>query len=485
MRASGLNETMEGRELIRFVVGSRGALHGEQTIPAHAALAAAVQRGFDSRMMRRIPFFAASVLSVVAFGCGGSDSPAQSTGATSGTSTTSSGGVGGSGGAGGSGGSAAGTGGSDFVVGAHPKAPQVVNLGGPVLKTPKLIAITYDEDVNQGEIDKFATELAASSYWAATTSEYGVGPLTIGAPIHITTPAPKTITDAAFTQQLKTNLSGANPAWGKADANAVYTFVLPEGSTIDSGGVCCDGGYDAYHDELAVAGTTVAYSVVCTCPGFDGPGINTLGSVTTALSHETIEAVTDPFVQSKPAFGATADADIGWSQVTEGELADMCEFDADQYLTPADMHYLVQRSWSNAAAAAGKDPCVLPSIPADVYFNSAPVMTDTVNADWYFGTVKATGVKIPIGQTKTIDVQLWSDAPTSGPWQVAAYDYGEAYNGKPNLKLTFDKTSGNNGDVLKLTIQVLQADPDFASEPFYLESTLGNASNIWMGVVGQ
>ena len=438
-------------------------------------------------MKRSVPFLAASVLSVVAFGCGGSDSPAQSTGTTTGGTggTTSTGGVGGSGGAGGSVASATGTGGSDVVMGPHPEAPQVVNLGGSVLKTPKVIAITYDEDVNQGEIDKFMKELAASTYWAATTSEYGVGPLTIGAPIHLAGPAPKTTTDMAFLQQLKNNITGANPAWGTADASAVYTYVLPEGSTIDSGGVCCDGSYDAYHDELDVGGTTVAYSIVCTCPGFDGPMINTLGSVTTALSHEVIEAVTDPFVQSDPAYGATADADIAWSQISEGEVADMCEFDGDQYLTPADMHYVVQRSWSNAAAAAGKDPCVLPSIPANVYFNSAPVMTDTVSADWYFGPVKAKGVKIPIGGTKTIDVQLWSDGPTSGPWQVAAYDYGDAYFGKPNLKLVFDKTSGNNGDVLKLTITVLKADVNFASEPFYLESTLGSASNIWMGVVGQ
>ncbi len=435
-------------------------------------------------MKRLVPGLAASVISLVAFGCGGSDSPAQSTGTSAG-STSGSASTGGEGGSGGAGGASTGsTGGSDFAVGPHAPAPQVVNLGGPVLKTPKIIAITYNEDANQAELDKFTTELAASSYWAATTSEYGVGPLTVGAPIHLATAAPKTTTDADFLAQINANLSGPNPAWGAADPNVVYTFVLPEGSTIDSGGVCCSG-YDAYHDETKVGATKVAYAIVCTCPGFDGPGISTLGSLTTALSHEIVEAVTDPYVQTKAAFGATADADVAWSQVTEGELADMCEFDADQYLQPADMHYQVQRSWSNAAAAAGKDPCVPPSIPADVYFNSSPVMTDTVNATWYNGAVKATGVKIAVGATKTVDVQLWSTGATPGPWDVAAVDYGDAYNGKANLQLTFDKTSGNNGDVLHLTIKVLQADPNFASEPFWIESTLGNASNIWMGVVGQ
>ena len=433
-------------------------------------------------MKRRIACVATSLLSLAASGCGGEGSPTQAAGTSA--ASTSSGGVGGGGGAGG-GESTSSTGGSDFVPGAHPSAPRVQNLGGPVLKTPKIVTITYNEDVNQGELDKFAKELAASAYWAATTSEYGVGPLTVGAPIHIATPAPKAATDAQFLQQIQDNLGGANPAWGKADPNVVYTFVLPEGATIDSGGVCCSGGYDAYHDETKVGTTKIAYAIVCTCPGFDGPGISTLGSITTALSHEIIEAVTDPYPNSKAAFGATADADIAWSQISEGEVADMCELDADQYLQPADMHYLVQRSWSNAAAAAGKDPCVPPSTPPDVYFNSAVLMTDTVNADWNNGTVKATGVKIAVGQSKTIDVQLWSVGPTTGPWDVKAYDYGEAYGGTPNLQLTFDKTSGSNGDTLKLTIKVLKADPSFASEPFWIESTLGNASNIWMGLAGQ
>jgi hypothetical protein len=433
-------------------------------------------------MKRRIACVATSLLSLAAFGCGGSDSPAQATG-TSAATSTSTGGEGGSGGAGG--GSTSSTGGSDFVPGPHAAAPQVESLGGPVLKTPKIVTITYNEDVNQGDLDKFATELAASTYWAATTSEYGVGPLTVGTPIHIATAAPKVATDAEFQQQIQDNLGGANPAWGKADPNVIYTFVLPEGATIDSGGVCCSGGYDAYHDEAKVGATKIAYAIVCTCPGFDGPGVSTLGSITTALSHEIIEAVTDPYPNTAGAFGTTADADIAWSQISEGEVADMCEFDADQYLQPADMHYLVQRSWSNAAAAAGKDPCVPPSTPPDVYFNSAPLMTDTVSATWYFGTVKATGVKIPVGQSKTIDVQLWSVGPTTGPWTVAAYDYSEAYGGSPNLKLTFDKTTGSNGDTLKLTIQVLKKDADFASEPFWIESTLGNASNIWMGLAGQ
>ena len=450
-------------------------------------------------MRLRFTCITASLVSLVALavsGCGSSDSPEQSTATSSGDAatstgatastgtamTTGSGGEGGGGGTGVGGGGEGGDGGNAFVPAPHPAAPQVETLGGPVLKTPKVIAFTYNSDVNQGDVDKFNVELAASSYWPAVTSEYGVGALTVGTPVHLPEAAPAKTTDAAVVKKLKANLSGANPVWGAPDPSAIYAFVFPEGSNVD-GGCCSD--FGGYHDETSVAGTKVAYAILCTCPGFDGPGFTTLESLTTALSHEIVEAATDPFPQTDPAFTKTGDADIAWSLITQGELGDMCEFDADQYLTPADMHYVVQRSWSNLAAAAGKDPCVLASTPPDVYFNSVPVVSDTLSATWYFGALQTTGVKIPLGQTKTIDVQLFSNAPTSGPWHVAAYDYNEVYGGAPNLQMSFNTETGSNGDVLKLTIKVLKKDADFGVSPFYIESTLGNASNLWMGVVGQ
>jgi hypothetical protein len=454
-----------------------------------------------------------SLVALILGGCGSSDSPDGSTGASSSTSDASSsasGGTGsgttgssssassGSGGQGGGGtgggsatttttttGSSSGTGtggGLGFVPAPHPPAPQVVTLGGPVLTTPRVIAFTYNSDVNQGDVDTFTTQLAASTYWPAIASEYGVGALTVGTPVHLTGAAPTSTTDAAVVKKLQTNLSGANPVWGAPDPMAIYAFVFPEGSNVDSG--CCTD-FGGYHDETTVGNTKVAYAILCTCPGFDGPGFTTLESLTTALSHEIIEAATDPFPQTDPAFTMTDDANISWSLITQGEVGDMCEFDADQYLKPADMNYIVQRSWSNAAAAAGKDPCVLESTPPDVYFNSVPVVSDTLNATWYFGPVVTKGVKIPLGQTRTIDVQLFSDAPMPGPWTVAVYDYNEIYGGTPNLQMSFNTTTGSNGDVLKLTIKALKKDANFGVSPFYIESTLGNASNLWMGVVGQ
>ena len=57
-------------------------------------------------------------------------------------------------------------------------------------------------------------------------------------------------------------------------------------------------------------------------------------------------------------------------------------------------------------------------------------------AHWLGGPVIHTpGVKIPVGGSKTIDVTLFSDAPTTGPWRVIAYDGNYLAGGSAELSL--------------------------------------------------
>jgi hypothetical protein len=88
------------------------------------------------------------------------------------------------------------------------------------------------------------------------------------------------------------------------------------------------------------------------------------------------------------------------------------------------------------------------------------------------------GVKVAVGASVTIDVQLFSDGPTSGPFTVAA---AESLNGA-TLAFTWDKTSGQNGDVLHLTIKALVAAPA-GGTTFELTSSLGTATSQWIGAV--
>jgi hypothetical protein len=413
-----------------------------------------------------LPFTASLLLA-----CGGA-SPADTSGTTSGTSA-------GAGGSGGEGGGGVG-GGDPFTPAPHPAAPQVVNLGGEVLATPKVVTISYDIDPHRAGIEAAVNEMASSPFWPETTAEYGVGPLTVLPPIHRSELPPKSLTDEALVQSLVQNLGGADPAWGAADASTIYLFIIPSGTALDAGGFCCES-FDGYHADAKIGTTRVPYAVACSCPGFDGPKVSDLQQLSVVTSHELVEAATDPFL--KPAYLQTDDDHIVWTVMTGGETSDLCTLERDAYYVQPGTTTMIQRSWSNKAAAEGHDPCV----PRDdvPYFNSAPLLDDTITID-NFGPVQTRGVKLAVGQTKTIDVALFSDAPTEGPWKVEAFDVnGDFFGGKKLLNLSLDKDQGQNGDVLRLTIEVLAYDNQLDGAAFVLASTQGDQENLWFGVVGQ
>jgi len=155
----------------------------------------------------------------------------------------------------------------------------------------------------------------------------------------------------------------------------------------------------------------------------------------------------------------------------------MCAQNIDAFFKPADIGNYVQRTWSNKSAAGGHNPCQ-PSAGMP-YFNSMPVLPDKLSIGQ--GTTK--GVTIPVGQSKTIEVDLFSDASTGGAWAVSAIDAATLQQQAPELSFTWDKTLGQNGEKLYLTINVLKASP-YGAEAFIIQSQLGAQTSLWMGLVG-
>jgi hypothetical protein len=370
----------------------------------------------------------------------------------------------------------------------HPALPQVVTLGGPVLVRPRVLPIMFANDAGATDVQGFLNELAGTPVWGNATSEYGVGALTVLPPVTVAT-APQTISDSALQSMLASNTGSASAAWGAADPGTIYLFVLPQGTIEqDPQGACCNQ-YDGYHDETKVGSVSVPYAVSCTCPGFDGPSYTTLQERTIDMSHELFEAATDPFPVTNPAYTQEDDNDIVWTIVTGGEVGDMCEFNDDANVVPMGSTYMIQRSWSNAAAARGDNPCV-PVVTPTPYLNAFPALT-AITAPALAPGFMTQGVNVPIGQRKTIDVTLSSAAATDKTWSVHVYDYETAVVGasSPGLSLSLDQTSGRNGDVLHLTIGPRAADQLFGGEAFMLVSDYGNPgdpdfeSQLSMGLV--
>jgi len=385
----------------------------------------------------------------------------------------------------------------------HPPLPQVVNAAkGPVLTSPKIVYVFYPNYAREAELQTFAQAMASSPYWTTTTSEYGVGAIAYESTVDLTDAAPQTISQTDLESWVASELQSG--AFGTPDPQAIYTIVFPSTTTITQpnpvsgafGTVNSCTAFLGYHDNTQVAlgdaGTTeFAYAVIPTCPQAGA------SSLTETLSHEWIEAATDPLVTTAGTFTLTGgpnaayygpDADhLIWALLGGGEVGDMCEPEGSgANFTPTDLNESVQRTWSNASAQASHDPCV--PLPTGAFFDSAPVLDETVTFDSAFtGSITSKGVTIAQGQSKTIEVDLFSDGDTGGPWTVDAYDVLSTYYGsyglKQSLDFSWDRASGQNGEKLHLTISVTGPSPVGGAHAFMIVSRLGTRRAVWPGLV--
>jgi hypothetical protein len=323
-------------------------------------------------------------------------------------------------------------------------APQIEKNQGAVIANPVIVTVTWPGDTNASTWEAFGDGIGASSYWAATTAPYGVGPATSGPSNHVrmTQPLPASVSfydlenfviaavqaaesdggapnsgspdgsspdagvpdasladagvpdgslpDAGVSDGSMPEAAAPNPSWplptldGTGQSQTIYSlFIAPSTTETDpgSGTSFCDLGGYGYHDAVTVGATSVAFTVVLACPKQQNTA-----DLEESASHEDIEAATNPNVSSTTVMGYKGfDAmHAAWDIYTgyNDELADACENWADSYYQESpSFPYWVQRSWSNTSALAGHDPCV--PAPAGPYHGMTlfPLQESTVMVD--------------------------------------------------------------------------------------------------------
>ena len=369
-----------------------------------------------------------------------------------------------------------------------PSMPQCVSSGGPVLASPRFVPVFFGDDdpAFVAQVEDFLAKVGGTNYWKAAVSEYGVGPGVSTAGVHLTETAPTNLSDGQIRAWLEGKLNSDDPAFPVADKNTLYVLHYTAGTSISlpgGGGAessCVQ--FGGYHGEARLnslhGGISVAYAVIPRCGNFDG--LTGIDAVTGAGSHELAEAVTDPYPDSNTAYQNVDDDHIYWIYaVGGGEVGDMCAQNLDSFTKFDELPYVVQRIWSNKAALAGHDPCQ-PELPNEIYFNSAPVLTDQLNFS-FFGNTK--GVKIPSGMSKTIDLQLFSEGPVGKPWTVSVEDTNQ-FDGSgatPRWTFALDKKTGLNGDTIHVTITPRTSAHSVGT--FVVISSHGSR-HTWFGLVG-
>jgi len=368
-----------------------------------------------------------------------------------------------------------------------PVVPQVVVGKGPVLVNPVVVPAFFASDGLQAKMESFLGKYVASAEYPAMVGEYGASSATLSASVPIMDTAPKAIDDAAIKTWLMGELDGTHPEWPAPTDGTVYMIFYPSTTSITLQGTKSCVQFGGYHDDFSMPmGQKVSYAVIPRCSA--AASVNTV-----TVSHELVEAITDPYPNLAPAYASVDSLHMAWMLTSSGgEVGDMCENDPNAPYAAQDLGYMtLQRTWSNATAAKYHDPCV-PSVPGTFYFQSTPVLPETVSVmipalpglgPLGGQTLHVEGVTIPVGQSKTIDVQLWSDADTSGPWKVSAVDVlAQRMLGAPTLSFAWDRTQGQNGEILHLTITATAASLLGASA-FQVVSTKGVQEFTWTGTV--
>lgn len=361
----------------------------------------------------------------------------------------------------------------------HPALPQIQNLGGGVMTAPKLVPVIYAQDGYRVQIEGYLQQLIASQYLVDATKEYGAGKATLAPPIELQD-TPPLAADDFDTQALLATHIGKN-GWPAADANTLFMVFYPQQTKVTYpkiGQACVD--FWSYHLEMPLdGGGKAAYAVEPRCGKL--LGMTGFDVISARVAHDLVNAMVDPFPLSSPAWNVTDDEHIIWSVSPGGQPASMCAWQRDGYARLVGTN-MVQRVWSNAEAAASHDPCRPPA--AGPFFAAAPVFPDDVTfTGGVWGSRATKGVKIPVGQKKTIEVILFSDGPTDA-FAVQAQDVVQLLDpmSTGNLDFTWDRTAGKNGEKLHLTITAL-ATGAYGGSEFVLWATSGSTTHAWWGFV--
>lgn len=335
--------------------------------------------------------------------------------------------------------------------------PQLNKNDGMIFDAPVVVSVTWETDPNAAQIDAFTDQIGTSDYWKAIVSEYGIGVATSGGHVHIpvdaTHPLPTTMSDDEVSQLIDDSANAPTTSgWPAPTPQTIYMVYAHPDIAMTSGGVDACTVYAGFHDQT---NSNYAFALSLPCTAHHG----TFADLTVTGSHELGEAATDP----SPGGGYIGfdTANVAWSMFQHGatENGDACEYYNDANDTEkAPFAFVVQRLWSNAAAAAGKNPCV-PATPGP-FFGVTPTALEDVSYTGRQGAIMTKGINIPVGTTKTFPVGFFSEAALTGPMTAVVHEaFTPNANGAtaPHLTVSIDKTTGLNGEIAYVSVTVNKA----------------------------
>jgi len=237
------------------------------------------------------------------------------------------------------------------------KAQNVVNHGGPIIPSAKVVFIFWGPNFSNAASPDFAYAAALQAFrnQFGTTGEYNTitqytgsnGTIALAnlgsgtADLFDTSTPPTNVTDATVQSKVQSYLS----SHGGNNTSTIYEVVLPSTSYSSDGSSTSCGGpglaYCAYHSWIGSGTSAIKYSIqpYPSCSGCSVAGWTAAQNQEHFVCHETREAVTDP-------------TGTGWWDRTGAEADDKCAWSPSPFIGTGGFGY--QYEWSNAARACVK-----------------------------------------------------------------------------------------------------------------------------------
>ena len=245
-----------------------------------------------------------------------------------------------------------------YSLAARPRAtttPKLSYYGGHVLGHVKVDVVVWGKWSYSSRVPLTGTRSVGSFFAGITKSSYldwlseydtptqNIGRGSLEGVYTVHPPAADngtTVTSAQIGDALRAMFrSGALP---RPTTTRLYALFFRSGQTISTsfGNSVYD--FCAYHDTMSYGSSTAYFAIVPYEVGSRGcrPASTTFDNVTTIVSHELVESITDPGV----GLGRVA-----WYDHANGEIADICAgISSPAAVTGGDgVRYMVQREWSN------------------------------------------------------------------------------------------------------------------------------------------
>lgn len=340
--------------------------------------------------------------------------------------------------------------------------PRTQYRGGRFLRSPRIVTVTFTKDDPKlvARLELLSTTITHSSWWHEVTDGYCtpegecIGEGLAGSAVRLDDALAADVSDDDV-EAILARAATANRL-GPLDANTMLLVYLPKGVGFrDRAGKYCEKGPRGFHRSTDVTKEKrVALAIVPRC----GSEAETTGTA----SHEILEATTNPFPAER-GFAFLGGNTMSGFTFGGVEPVDPCGVINMSTHWTTESGFVLQRAWSNRAAAAGRDPCVPTPPGAAPYALLVP---------------REPAVRLQReGESVTIDLDATAGDGVA-TWAVAPFDVTGFQDRTAYVDASLDKAMVRAGDNVKLTVTLKKRAPGNKSL-LGLVSTVGVHSHMW------